>query len=260
MTDVIYEPRGRAGEYAQLACNLYQGCSHGCGYCYVPIIRRIDRDTFHRVTGPRKDIIRQLEKACQKRTGEPRPVHLCFTCDPYQPTELPDRSGPADYHDVTREALEMLEYYHMNVQILTKGGMRAARDFDLMERNGWTFGTTLHLSQLDDQRKWEPHAAGISDRINAIELAKSMGIRTWVSVKPVLDPDQALHIIRILKPLVDFWKIGKINHGFKIHPHLGAIERDTNWEHFVKTTRKILNGKEYIIKKDLLNWVQEDRS
>jgi len=26
---VIYEPRGRAGEYASLAVNLYRGCSHG---------------------------------------------------------------------------------------------------------------------------------------------------------------------------------------------------------------------------------------
>ena len=32
---VIYEPKGRAKEYAELAVNLYNGCSHGCEYCYA---------------------------------------------------------------------------------------------------------------------------------------------------------------------------------------------------------------------------------
>lgn len=33
---IIYEPKGRAREYANLAANLYSGCIHGCVYCYVP--------------------------------------------------------------------------------------------------------------------------------------------------------------------------------------------------------------------------------
>ena len=27
---VIYEPKGKAGEYAKYAVNLYNGCTHGC--------------------------------------------------------------------------------------------------------------------------------------------------------------------------------------------------------------------------------------
>lgn len=30
----IYNPSGKAGEYAQWACNLYVGCSNNCDYCY----------------------------------------------------------------------------------------------------------------------------------------------------------------------------------------------------------------------------------
>ena len=33
--NVIYEPKGRAREYSELACNLYRGCTHGCRYCYA---------------------------------------------------------------------------------------------------------------------------------------------------------------------------------------------------------------------------------
>lgn len=29
----IYEPKGKAKEYGDLALNIYTGCSHGCFYC-----------------------------------------------------------------------------------------------------------------------------------------------------------------------------------------------------------------------------------
>ena len=30
----IYKPSGKAGEYAQWACNYFVGCSNDCDYCY----------------------------------------------------------------------------------------------------------------------------------------------------------------------------------------------------------------------------------
>ena len=30
----IYNPKGKAGEYAPWACNFYTGCSNDCEYCY----------------------------------------------------------------------------------------------------------------------------------------------------------------------------------------------------------------------------------
>nr|WP_288282300.1 hypothetical protein [uncultured Prevotella sp.] len=30
----IYRPNGAAAEYSTWACNLYNGCSHSCTYCY----------------------------------------------------------------------------------------------------------------------------------------------------------------------------------------------------------------------------------
>ncbi|KAA6337483.1 hypothetical protein EZS27_014444 [termite gut metagenome] len=31
----IYQPAGKATEYAKWACNFYVGCSCGCHYCYL---------------------------------------------------------------------------------------------------------------------------------------------------------------------------------------------------------------------------------
>ena len=34
--NIIYAPKGQAGEYAPLATNPYRGCGHGCAYCLHP--------------------------------------------------------------------------------------------------------------------------------------------------------------------------------------------------------------------------------
>ena len=44
-TGLIYEPSGRAREYAPLALNLYNGCPHGCTYCYAPAATHKDAAT-----------------------------------------------------------------------------------------------------------------------------------------------------------------------------------------------------------------------
>ena len=46
ITYVIYETRGRAREYCELAANLYRGCSHGCIYCYAPSATYKTRENF----------------------------------------------------------------------------------------------------------------------------------------------------------------------------------------------------------------------
>lgn len=34
ITHPIYEPKGKAREYAELALEVYKTCSHMCKYCY----------------------------------------------------------------------------------------------------------------------------------------------------------------------------------------------------------------------------------
>lgn len=62
---VIYEPRGRAREYAPLACNVYSGCDHGCKYCYAPAVIRKSRQDFL-ISKTRNRFFAQLERDAKK--------------------------------------------------------------------------------------------------------------------------------------------------------------------------------------------------
>ncbi len=234
---VIYEPAGRAREYAALACNLYSGCEHGCAYCYAPSALRRNREEFHQRSLPRVNVIQELEKDCRRLAGRENPrVLLCFSCDPYGPQD-------AEY-GITRRAIETLHRYGLCAQILTKGGMRAARDFDLLtERDA--FAVTLTFTSENDSREWEPKAVLPVERYEVLREAHRRGIPTWASLEPVIDPEQSLRIILDTCEFVDLYKIGKLNY----RPEAKGID----WARFARSAMELLErlGKDYYLKRDL---------
>ena len=235
--DIIYEPKGRAREIAELACNLYRGCRQSCRYCYVPDFMHIKRSIFHSNYGPRSQIITRLAADCKKMSGDPREILLSFTCDVYQ--DWPERAM-----DITRLALEVLERYRMKVTVLTKGGLRAVRDFDILKRNAWSFGITLSMTDEILRKQWEPLAASIPQRIRAIQMAHTRGIKTWVSIEPVISIGQALKAIYFVSPWADRFVVGKMNHDKE-------IEDREDWPLFLEQVEELLRGHSYYIKNDL---------
>jgi len=235
---VIYEPRGKAWEYAELACNLMNGCSHACKYCYAPAIRRQTLDKWCADPQPRKNILELLEKDARQLSGDPREVLFCFMSDPYQ------NEAAAN---LTRQALEIMAKHDCRATILTKGGTAAIHDFGLLAENNYKFGSSICFSNDFLRREWEPHAASILSRYQAIMEAKRQGIYTWVSVEPVIDPREALKVIEDLSDYVDLWKIGKLN-------HMPQVEKEIDWKKFLEDVIKLLkaSGANYYIKKDLL--------
>jgi DNA repair photolyase len=242
MPRVIYEPKGRAREYSALACNLYRGCSHGCLYCYAPGAQFVSREKWASNVAPRNKIIEQLRLDAQELHGDRRSVLLCFLCDPYQPLD--------DEEKLTRDALQIFGGNNIRAQVLTKGGTRAARDFDLFSKHHFIFGSTILFKNDRLRKKWEPHAASIENRVEAVREAHDKGIRTWISLEPVIDPKEALKVIEELHGTVDFWKIGKIN-------HMSEVERQTDWAAFYAEVTKLLFevGAQYYIKNDLVKFV-----
>lgn len=200
---MIYEPKGQAREYFPLACNIYAGCDHGCTYCYAPAVTRKSRERFHAVR-PRPDFLKKLQAQVTKEPGEDRIVLLSFTCDPY--CNLDSELA------ITHEAIKILKEGGYRVQILTKGGSRARRDFYMLDaRDG--FAVTLTTLDEAESAQWEPHAALPKDRISSLSDAKFLtGAFTWVSLEPVINPEMALSIIRHTHEFTDVYKIGKLNY------------------------------------------------
>ena len=241
-TKVIYEPRGKAAEYCKLALNLYTGCTHGCKYCYAPQIRKMSPEKFHEVGLPRKNIIENIKWDSQWLGLEwNRPtssILMCFMTDPYQP----------GINGTTREALKHLKDANLEVAILTKG-RGCDRDMDLLD-SADKFGVTLTLLDDEDSREWEPNAALPQERIENLKHAKSRGIGTWVSLEPVIDPEQTYEIIKQTAGMVDQYKVGVLNY----HPRA----REIDWTEFARRVVSELEavGASYYLKDDLRKWLR----
>lgn len=235
---IIYETRGKAREYRELAANLYTGCPHGCKYCWAPLVLQRNREKFHEDVRIRENILKGLEKDAKgyAAAGETRQVLFCFTCDPYYPGE--------DEHKTTRQAIQILHQHGLNVCVLTKGGTRAVRDLDLFTPQD-SFATTLTTGEDGDSLEWEPNAALPHDRIGALKAFHDAGIPTWVSLEPVLDPRMTMEIIEYTAPVVDEFKVGVLNY----HPKA----KEVNWKRFGFEVVELLENldKHYYLKDDL---------
>lgn len=233
----IYEPKARASEYGDLAINIYTGCNHGCTYCYA-------RDMKKRFTPkggvcafdspePRRDIVESVKQQIERERITGKLMHLCFLCDPY----------PADIDTTpTSEIIQLIKKSGNAVQILTKGGERAERDFYLLDSKDWfgvTYTTNISIFEPDNR---EPKAAPTSERLNSLQVAKWRGINTWVSCEPVIDP-QAVFALIATADYIDLFRIGKMNH----HPS------EINWAEFGAKCVELceVHGREYYIKDDL---------
>ena len=240
---VIYEPKGRAGEYADLAANLYRRCDGGCTYCWSPLIQKISKEEFHSVPPvPRKDIIRNLITDAEYlgRNKETRSILLCFTCDPYCLADVE--------YQITRRAVRILLMEGLNITILTKGGLRSMRDFDIFSKfkKQVTYACTL-VFELEQERLFyeKGSATPTKERIQALQAAHDLGLKTWVSLEPVFEPDQTMELIWDTKDCTDLYKVGTLNY----HEQ----GKNINWTMFRGDVIALLESlkKPYYIKQDL---------
>lgn len=237
---IIYVPKGRAREYSPLAANLYDGCSHGCKYCYAPGIRHLSIDEYSKAANPRAEILEKIENDCLIFHDSREQVLLSFIGDPYCPENETD--------DLTGSVLRLFLKHRIPTAILTKGGHRALRDMDLIKSFGRSIkvGATLTFSDPDRSKEWEPGAALPTDRIETLLAFKAMGVRTWASFEPVIDPSQSLEMIRLSLDAVDEYRLGKLN-------HYRGLDTSIDWVAYLSQAVGLLRvkGKPFYVKQDL---------
>lgn len=233
---VIYETKGRAREFNELAINLFTGCGHKCIYCYGATITHQNKDTFENM--PRRRVsLDDIEQSAIAWRNNKRRVLLCFVTDPYQPVEEETK--------LTRRTIEILHQNGLKVVILTKGGKRSMRDFDLLTPQD-AYATTLTLTNDSDSLIWEPKAAFPSERIEALRRAYELGIETWVSFEPVIHPAQTYELFQMTRGFVGHYKVGTMNY----HPQ----GKNTNWRNFGWQIKRMMDNckAHYYFKMDLL--------
>ena len=243
----IYEPKGRAREYAELAVNLFETCQMGCEYCYAPKVLHKKPEEFHAATKPRRDIIQKISADARQlsENKDKREILLCFTCDPYQ-------SDLQSNKLVTRMAVQTLLASNLNISILTKGGNKSLADLCLLSifKDQVRYGATLVFACDRDSRMYEPHAAPTGERIRALKTVHDKGIRTWVSLEPAWSIPDALKIIDKTHTFTDTYKIGKLNY----HPH----SKEVNWaDYLIQVTSRLQElNKSYYVKEDLRRYAK----
>jgi DNA repair photolyase len=231
----IYKPKGKAKEYGDYAINIYTGCPHQCFYCFAPGVLRREKETFHSMVEPRKNIVEEVKRQLESDRMVGERIHLCFTCDPYP---LGADTEP------TREIIRAIKESGNCVQILTKGGREAERDFDLLDSNDW-FGVTYSgfpEGFPGGRSEAEPNAAAPLERLATLQQAFESGIKTWVSCEPVLDQDDIYSLIKV-GWYINRFKIGKLNY----HPS------DIDWSLFGAECERLCKKyeRDYYIKESL---------
>ena len=233
----IDELRTREREYCDLVINIYNGCNHGCSYCYAKKNYKEWNEfrDFSKVSLC-NGLIENTKNQLNHDKLKGKKVMLCFTCDPY----------PKDIDTMpTRDIIKYLKEAGANVQILTKGGNRAIRDLDLLSEND-SFGITLSFLSSELSRIEEPNAALPEERISTLKYAAKLGIKTWVNFEPVIDPSEVLMLIERIPEIVNrdtFLRIGKFN----------LENNKTDWTWFGNNAELVCEKKgwKYFIKEDL---------
>lgn len=144
------------GEGTGFNLTLFPGCSHRCryGWCKQQWYKSVDeRATTTTIPNISHDI--ELLQRHHYRV----PILIPNVGDPYDLAR--------DDNSFTRSVLKLFRQYDQPFRILTKGGMKAAADFDLYGPND-CFGSTLTCDNDLDSRQNELGAALPGDRIAAI--------------------------------------------------------------------------------------------
>lgn len=236
---VIYTPTGAAREYAELALNIYKGCTHRCIYCYNNG-RFSAPGEFFRSAQPRRHFLEKLRYDCdllERTIGDRCPeIHLTFLGDAYQPAEMD--------LEITRKTILILTEYKFPFTILTKSA-NILRDVDLLGpykkfRAGFSF-TSVDQAEVDE---WEPGTGKIESRISTLRQFHNFGKFIWVSLEPVMRVESSINVIREIGPYVNFFWIGALNHVKLPEPinkldaktQISAVLKEFGYEHQFKNS------------------------
>lgn len=165
--------------------NPYQGCEHGCVYCYA-------RNTHHywglssgldfeSMILVKKNAPELLDKLLSSKSWKASPIMLSGNTDCYQPIEKE--------MEITRKLLEVFLKHRHPVGIVTKNTL-ILRDLDIIKKLNdlglISIAVSINTTDDDLRRKMEPRTATIRKRLELLEILNKEHIPTTVLAAPII--------------------------------------------------------------------------
>jgi len=155
--------------------NPYYGCQHGCIYCYVPNVFKINRQEWGKFVKPKTNIPNILARELKKKKRGI--VGISTVTDPYQPLEKK--------YKLTRYCLEQLKRYDYPINILTKSSL-ITRDIDIIQKFSQSaVGISISSLYPGELENFEPNSSLILDRLDALTKFSKQGIYTYICMSPL---------------------------------------------------------------------------
>ncbi|HLZ16966.1 MAG TPA: PA0069 family radical SAM protein [Cyclobacteriaceae bacterium] len=165
--------------------NPYQGCEHGCTYCYARNAHEywgysagLD---FESKIIVKKNAPELLRKFLMNPKWECVPISLSGNTDCYQPAERKFR--------ITRQLLEVCREFNQPVGLITKNA-GILRDTDILSEMGRKnlVSVLVSITSLDEDLRqlMEPRTTTARQRLRTIRELSAAGVRTGVMLGPMI--------------------------------------------------------------------------
>ncbi|WP_306640987.1 PA0069 family radical SAM protein [Sanyastnella coralliicola] len=220
--------------------NPYQGCEHGCVYCYArnsheywgySAGKDFERTILYKPKAPK-----MLEKWFERRGYQPELVALSGNTDCYQPAERKFK--------ITRQLLQTFLKYKNPVGLITKNAL-ILRDLDILkELNALNLlRLTLSITTLDEdlRRAMEPRTSTIKQRLKALEILTKAGISVNVNMAPIIPGLNNHEVFNLVKEVGQRGAYSVNYILVRLNGQISDIFEDWVWEAFPDRANKVLN-------------------
>ena len=220
------------------SANPYQGCEHGCIYCYA----RNTHEYYGFSAGldfeskiiVKKNAPELLEKFILHPKWQAVPIMLSGNTDCYQPQEKK--------LEITRSMLKVLARYRHPVGIITKNGL-ITRDLDLLKdlASENLVNVMISITTLNEalRRVMEPRTASSIKRLSTVNMLASAGVPVGVMMAPIIPGLNHHEIPQVLKAAADHGALTVGMTAVRLNGSIGKIFEDWLRKNFPNRFEKV---------------------
>lgn len=206
--------------------NPYQGCEHGCIYCYARNTHEFWGYSagldFERKILIKKDAPKLLEAKLKSKKWQAKTIVLSGNTDCYQPAEKK--------FEITRACLEVFLKYKHPVGIITKNAL-LLRDLPILKEltKDQLVGVNISVTSLSEKtrRILEPRTTTIKKRLETIRVLSENNIPVNAMLAPIIPGINSHEILKLAKAVSEN---GALSCAFTVVRLNGAIGQIfTDW-------------------------------